>query len=80
MSTDTRTYTKRHRSGAATTWVKLNPGEQALIIRDGRHYRLGGQVDDIVGGHVLTEAKEVYWCSITQAWVESGADTKVGAA
>lgn len=67
-----RTYTKRHRSGNTSTWIKIEPGESALIIRDDRYYRLGGQLDDVVGGHVLTEAKEVRWCSITQTWEPAG--------
>lgn len=30
-----RTYTKRHRSVSTTTYVKLNPGEAAVIIKPG---------------------------------------------
>lgn len=65
-------YTKRHRSGATTTWVRVEPGERVLIIRDDRHYRLGGQVGDVVAGHVLTEATEVAWCSVQQEWTHAG--------
>lgn len=70
--TTQRTYTKRQRSGTTTTWVKLQPGERALIIRDDKHYRLGGQVEDVVAGHVLTEATEVAWCSVGQQWAHVG--------
>ena len=70
--TTTRTYTKRHRSGNSTHWVKIEPGERVLIIRDDRHYRLGGQVDDVVAGNALTECTEVAWCSVQQEWAEAG--------
>ena len=67
-----RIYTKRHRSSATTTWVKLEPGERCIIVRDDRHYRLGGQVDDVVSGRCLTQATEVAWCSVAQEWTYSG--------
>lgn len=72
MTTTPRVYTKKHRSGSTTTWLKLEPGERALIVRDDRHYRLGGQVNDVVAGHVLTETTEVSWCSVGQEWAEVG--------
>ena len=50
--------------------VELSPGETLLNIREGTYYRLGGQVDDVVQGHVITEVQRVYWCSITQKWEE----------
>jgi hypothetical protein len=39
-------------------------------IKEGHYYRLGGQVEDVVQGHVLLESRGVYWCSITQKWEE----------
>ena len=51
--------------------VELEPGETIINVREGRYYRLGGQVDDIVQSHVLTEMGCVYWCSITQKWEEA---------
>jgi hypothetical protein len=50
--------------------VELSPGETLFNIREGTYYRLGGQVDDIVQSHVITEMRGVYWCSITQKWEE----------
>jgi hypothetical protein len=76
-----RLYAKRHRSGNVTHWVKLQPGERAVILPPGKHvllidqdmhYRLGGQVDEVMQGHVITEAEPVVWCNIEQAWVGSG--------
>lgn len=51
--------------------VELAPGEVLTTLRDNSYYRLGGQVDDVVQGHVLTEMRTVYWCSITQKWEEA---------
>jgi hypothetical protein len=51
--------------------VELEPGMTLLCLREGRYYRLGGQVDDIVHSHVITEITSVYWCSITQKWEEA---------
>jgi hypothetical protein len=48
--------------------VELGPGEALINVRGSRYYRLGGQVEDIVQSHVITEMTEVYWCSITQKW------------
>lgn len=48
--------------------VELAPGEAVMFIKEGCYYRLGGQVEDIVQGHVITEAVPVYWCSIEQKW------------
>jgi hypothetical protein len=50
--------------------VEVSPGETLFNIREGTYYRLGGQVDDIVQSHVITEMRGVYWCSITQKWEE----------
>jgi hypothetical protein len=51
--------------------VELSPGETLFNVREGNYYRLGGQVEDIVQGHVLLESRVVYWCSITQKWEEA---------
>lgn len=40
------------------------------LPREGQFYRLGGQVDDVVQGHVLIEARPTRWCSIKQEWIE----------
>jgi hypothetical protein len=48
--------------------VELEHCETLINIREGRYYRLGGQVEDIVQSHVITEMTSVYWCSITQKW------------
>lgn len=51
--------------------VELDDDESLLGIKENHYYRLGGQVDDIVQSHVITEMKSVYWCSITQKWEEA---------
>lgn len=52
--------------------VILKPGQTALVVEENAFYRLGGQLDDVVAGHVLTEMNRVAWCSIEQAWVGTG--------
>jgi hypothetical protein len=51
--------------------LELAPGEAIINVREGRYYRLGGQVDDIVQSHVITEMTGVYWCSVSQKWEEA---------
>lgn len=51
--------------------VELEPNERLISIKDDDYYRLGGQVEDVVRGHIITEAYPVYWCSITQKWEDA---------
>jgi hypothetical protein len=50
--------------------VELDHNDHLIGIKEGHYYRLGGQVEDVVQGHVLLESRGVYWCSITQKWEE----------
>ena len=54
-----------------TVTVQLVAGEKLMAFKDDSFYRLGGQLDEIVGGHVITESEKVYWCSITQKWEQA---------
>jgi len=49
--------------------VELDHDERLMSFKDDRFYRLGGQVNDVVQGHVITESDAVYWCSIDQRWM-----------
>lgn len=51
--------------------IELRHDEDFQVIKNGAYYRLGGQVDDIVQSHVITEMGVVYWCSITQKWEDA---------
>lgn len=53
-----------------TASVTLRPGERLLIVKENGFYKLGGQLEDVVQGHVLTEARPSRWCSISQSWIE----------
>jgi hypothetical protein len=64
-------HTKTLKSGKIHMLVEVSPKESLMSIKEDEHYKLGGQVDDIVKGHVITEAHGVYWCSITQQWEEA---------
>lgn len=63
--------TKALKNGKFRTTVDINPGEKLIAVNEDRFYQLGGSVDDVHRGHVLTETKEVYWCGITQEWERS---------
>ena len=45
--------------------------EYLMSFRPNSYYKLGGQVDDVVRGHVITESDAVYWCSISQRWEQA---------
>ena len=60
---------KLNRSGKREVVVELEPEDKLMSFRDDRFYRLGGQVDDIMAGHVITQSDCTYWCSIEQKWV-----------
>lgn len=78
---------RHNKDGSVNVTVRLAPGEKAVVgngiarpivahvepvmVNTRHHYRLGGQVDDVVASHVLTEAVPVYWCSIEQKWVDA---------
>ena len=49
--------------------VELDHGEELMSFRDNQFYKLGGQVEDVVAGHVITAAERVTWCSVSQEWV-----------
>jgi hypothetical protein len=38
--------------------------------KEGAFYQLGGQMDDVVPGHVLQETRPVIWCHFEQKWIE----------
>lgn len=59
---------KINRQGKRELTVVLDEKDYLMSFRDDGFYRLGGQVEDVVAGHVITEAEGVYWCSVTQEW------------
>lgn len=58
-----------NRKGELEITVVTSPKEKILVVHEDRFYKLGGQVEDVVGGHVLVEMENVRWCSIAQEWV-----------
>lgn len=60
---------KINRQGKREVTVVLEDDDKLMCFRDDRYFRLGGQVDDVVAGHVITESDHVVWCSIEQRWV-----------
>lgn len=57
-----------NKQGKRVITVELDDGEHLMAFHDDRFYRLGGQVDEVMAGFVITEAEHVVWCSIEQRW------------
>ena len=45
-------HTKTLKSGKLHLLVEVSPKESLMSIKEDEHYQLGGQVEDIVKGHV----------------------------
>jgi hypothetical protein len=58
-----------NKQGKRELTVVLEKEDHLMCFREDRFYRLGGQVDDVMAGHVITASDCVYWCSIEQRWV-----------
>ena len=65
----TKDYIRKN--GVRTVTVQLAEGEKLMAFKEDSYYRLGGQLDDVVGGYCITGSPRVYWCSIEQKWVEA---------
>lgn len=62
-------HTKTLKNGKRHVLIELAEGEEVMSFNEDEYYRLGGQVDDVVRGHVITESDHVVWCSIEQRWI-----------
>ena len=58
-----------NKQGKREVTVVLEDKDHLMCFREDRYFRLGGQVDDVVAGHVITESDHVVWCSIEQRWI-----------
>lgn len=56
--------------GVKRVTIDLKPGENLMLIEPDSHYKLGGQIDDVMASHVLEEARKVTWSSHEQQWIE----------
>lgn len=45
--------------------------ETVFAVDENSHYRLHESHGDVVAGHIIAEAVEVYWCSASQKWLEA---------
>lgn len=59
---------KTNTKGVRRVTVEIGSNDQLITVNEDRFYQLGGQVDDVHRGHVLTETREVYWDGLTQEW------------
>lgn len=60
---------RTNKQGKRVVTVEIDADEKLMSFKDERYYRLGGQVDEVMAGHVITESDHVVWCSIGQEWV-----------
>lgn len=60
---------KINRKGERELVITLAEGEKLMSFKDESFYKLGGQVDEVVAGYVITDSDHVVWCSIEQKWV-----------
>jgi hypothetical protein len=60
---------KINRRGKREVTVELDTNDKLMAFNDDHFYRLGGQVDEVMAGYVITESDHVVWCSIEQKWV-----------
>lgn len=58
-------------AGKREVVVELEAGERLIGIETHGHYRLGGQIDDIVEWHVMTDSRKVSWCHFEQKWIDA---------
>jgi hypothetical protein len=49
--------------------VEVDRDEHLMSFNPDQYYRLGGQVEDIMQGHVIIDSEHVIWCSIEQRWI-----------
>ena len=65
----TKDFTRK--DGVRTVTVQLAADEKLMAFKDDSYYRLGGQVDEIMGEYCIIDSPRVVWCSIEQRWVEA---------
>lgn len=49
--------------------IDLQAGEKIIVVDPDAMYRLGEPHDEIVQGHVITNATHATWCSLEQKWI-----------
>ena len=59
------------KDGVRTVTVQLAADEKVMAFKEDSYYRLGGQLDVVVGGYCIIDSPRVAWCSIEQKWVDA---------
>ena len=60
---------KINRQGKREVTVVLESNEALRAFDQSAFYRTGYPVEDVVGGHIILDAEQVTWCSLSQGWV-----------
>lgn len=50
--------------------LEIGKHETLIAVNDDAHYQLGYPLEDVVSGNIVSQMKEVSWCSIEQKWKE----------
>ncbi len=56
-------------NGKKQMTVIVDTNEQLISINESLFYRLGGELNDIVPGFVITDSCQISWCHIQQNWI-----------
>jgi hypothetical protein len=58
------------KSGNTLVTVELEPGEKLRCFSEDRFYSLGEPLmDEVLPGHMLSNAVPTVWCPVEQKWV-----------
>ena len=60
-----------NKQGHRVLTIVCDRTETIFALRPNSHYKLGGQVEDVMDSHILADATEVYWNSIEQEWSDA---------
>ena len=60
---------KINRQGKREVTVVLDSTETLKAFDQSAFYKMGYPVEDVVGGHIILDAEQVTWCSLSQGWV-----------
>jgi hypothetical protein len=57
--------------GSRQLTIKVPMGESLVHVSDTGFYRLGSQLDMIVPAEAIMDCSPVYWCPISQKWMDA---------
>ena len=66
-------HTRTLKDGRVHVLIELAKNEAMPVagVKDNVHYKLGYPIEDVVAGHIIANARRVYWCSLEQKWIDA---------